>query len=372
MSATDRARVLVVDDELGPRESLRMLLKPSYDIATAESGGPALDMLARFQPDLVFMDIKMPRDGRHRAVPARSSAPTRSIEVVMITAYASLETVKNALTHGAFEYLIKPFSPPGPRGRRPPRARAPADRARHAQPGRPARRRDARALRQDPRARGGGARRAGEQSLRVTQLSILREISRTHRRPARLRRAHRRVTEQLAARSATTGRHRARAPRRADGDRPHRAWSCLIRDDSGTLGYLGRRQPRRRGAPIDPRERELLEMLSEYLADRHPQLAALRRDRRDQAARSSSSSPPRATPSSPSTPTAGSTEWNPAAERIFGCDARQAHRPPDHGAAAPSDRTGRRGAALARGHAGARLSTATTKPARTAAARTSR
>jgi DNA-binding NtrC family response regulator len=33
-----------------------------------------------------------------------------SIEVVMITAYASLETVKNALTHGAFEYLIKPFS----------------------------------------------------------------------------------------------------------------------------------------------------------------------------------------------------------------------------------------------------------------------
>ena len=109
MSATDRARVLVVDDELGPRESLRMILKPRYDIATADSGEAALTTLTTFHPDLVFMDIKMPQmDGIELLQRIKRSDP--SIEVVMITAYASLETVKNALTHGAFEYLIKPFS----------------------------------------------------------------------------------------------------------------------------------------------------------------------------------------------------------------------------------------------------------------------
>ena len=105
----DRPRVLVVDDEMGPRESLRMILKPRYEIATAESGEAALKTLATFRPDLIFMDIKMPQmDGIELLRRIKSADP--SIEVVMITAYASLETVKNALTHGAFEYLIKPFS----------------------------------------------------------------------------------------------------------------------------------------------------------------------------------------------------------------------------------------------------------------------
>ncbi|PYM41910.1 MAG: hypothetical protein DME16_24420, partial [Candidatus Rokuibacteriota bacterium] len=106
---SDRARILVVDDEIGPRESLRMILKPSYEIATADSGETALKTLPGFNPDLVFMDIKMPKmDGIELLRRIKAIDPT--IEAVMITAYASLDTVKNALTHGAFEYLIKPFS----------------------------------------------------------------------------------------------------------------------------------------------------------------------------------------------------------------------------------------------------------------------
>ena len=105
----DAPRILVVDDELGPRESLRMLLKPSYQIQTADSGRAALDQIPAYRPDIVILDIKMPElDGLE--VLRRIKRIDQAIEVVMITAYASLETVKMALTHGAFEYLIKPFS----------------------------------------------------------------------------------------------------------------------------------------------------------------------------------------------------------------------------------------------------------------------
>ena len=96
------ARILVVDDELGPRESLRMLLKPSYQIHTAESGRAALALLPDVRPDVVILDIKMPdMDGLEVLRRVKRHDPT--VEVVMITAYASLETVKMALTHGAFE-----------------------------------------------------------------------------------------------------------------------------------------------------------------------------------------------------------------------------------------------------------------------------
>ena len=107
--APRRSRILVVDDDLGPRESLRMLLKSAYDIRTAASGSAALAELPRYRPDLVILDIKMPgMNGLD--VLRRLKESDASVEVVMITAYASLETVKQALTYGAFEYLIKPFS----------------------------------------------------------------------------------------------------------------------------------------------------------------------------------------------------------------------------------------------------------------------
>ena len=257
-------RVLVVDDELGPRESLRMLLKPAYHIQTAENGRAALDALEWFRPDVVIMDIKMPElDGLELLRRVKTADPT--IEVIMITAYASLETVKHALTNGAFEYLIKPFARQDLEDvvrrallRRHAELGARGEVARLVE--------EMRQLATKTRQLEEAARREdAEQSLRVTQLSILREISRTivgQLDPDDLAAG---VSAQL---QTALGYDRvtvtAETPTEA-ADEDGRVIVCAIRDAQGRLGALVV-DNRASGRAIDPRERELLEMLSEYLA----------------------------------------------------------------------------------------------------------
>ena len=173
-----RSRVLIVDDEVGPRESLRMLLKMAYEIKTADGGNAALREIGEFRPDLVIMDVKMPEmDGLEALRRIKRQDP--SIEVVMITAYASLETVKLALSHGAFEYLIKPFSRQDLDDVvRRALLRRQVDLGQRTQVDRLVG--EMRSLAAKTRELEEAARReAAEQSLRVTQLSILREIART-------------------------------------------------------------------------------------------------------------------------------------------------------------------------------------------------
>jgi PAS domain S-box-containing protein len=103
-------RVLVVDDEEGPREAIRMILKPRYEVYTAGSGEEVLAALPGLRPDVIFMDVKMPRmDGVQLLERVKASDP--QVEVVMITAYASLDTVQRAMRFGAMDYLVKPFAP---------------------------------------------------------------------------------------------------------------------------------------------------------------------------------------------------------------------------------------------------------------------
>jgi PAS domain S-box-containing protein len=261
---SDRPKVLVVDDEMGPRESLRMILKPRYEIATADSGEAALQTLSTFHPDLIFMDIKMPQmDGIELLRRIKGTDP--SIEVVMITAYASLETVKNALTHGAFEYLIKPFSRQD--------LEETARRALARRQNELGTRNQLTALVNEMRtlatkARGleeEARREQAEQSLRVTQLSILREISRSLLGQLDFRQLTTAITAQLKdalGYEEATVRLGATPPESQSGET---RVVCPIREDGNVLGYLT--VANRAGTrPIDPRERELLEMLSDYLA----------------------------------------------------------------------------------------------------------
>lgn len=100
--------VLVVDDEMGPREALRMILKGRYEIVTADSGEGAIGCMAERGVDVAIVDIKMAgMDGLQLLRRIKEVKP--DIEVILMTAYASVETAKNALRYGALDYLIKPF-----------------------------------------------------------------------------------------------------------------------------------------------------------------------------------------------------------------------------------------------------------------------
>jgi nitrogen-specific signal transduction histidine kinase/DNA-binding response OmpR family regulator len=106
---SQRQRILVVDDELGPREALRMMLKSRYQVQTVSGGTEALDAIRQTPPDLVFLDIKMRDMSGIEVLKAIKQIDAR-IEVVMMTAYASLDTARDAVAYKASDYLIKPFS----------------------------------------------------------------------------------------------------------------------------------------------------------------------------------------------------------------------------------------------------------------------
>ncbi len=102
------ANILVVDDEAGPRESLRMILNLEHDVRMASSGKEALSMIEDSKPDLVFLDIRMPEmDGTEVLRRIKEMSP--DIEVAMITAYAAVQSAQRAMRLGALDYITKPF-----------------------------------------------------------------------------------------------------------------------------------------------------------------------------------------------------------------------------------------------------------------------
>ncbi len=101
-------RVLVVDDEPGVRESLRMLLKEECEVATAEGVDEALRELASQPVDLVLLDLVMPgRSGLEllAELEERGNAPP----VVVLTATRTVATAVEAMKRGAADYVTKPF-----------------------------------------------------------------------------------------------------------------------------------------------------------------------------------------------------------------------------------------------------------------------
>jgi two-component system nitrogen regulation response regulator NtrX len=104
-----KPRILVIDDEAGIRESMRMILEyEGYECLLAATGPEGLGLVDREEPAVVFLDIKMPgMDGLE--VLDRLRAQHESVPVVMISGHGTVSTAVEAIKRGAFDFIEKPL-----------------------------------------------------------------------------------------------------------------------------------------------------------------------------------------------------------------------------------------------------------------------
>ena len=103
--------ILVVGDEMGARESLKMILKPIYQVYTAVDGEEALQSIQRDKIDLVALDLKMPSlPGIEVLKQIKRKDP--DIEVIVISAHGTQQNVQDASQYGAGDFISKPFDVP--------------------------------------------------------------------------------------------------------------------------------------------------------------------------------------------------------------------------------------------------------------------
>ena len=106
-------RVLVVDDDEVIRQLIAVNLQlEGFEVSTAVDGQDCLEKVAQVRPDVITLDVMMPRlDGWVTAVRLRESPETAHIRVVMITARAQEHDVRRGNEIGVDAYVTKPFDP---------------------------------------------------------------------------------------------------------------------------------------------------------------------------------------------------------------------------------------------------------------------
>jgi DNA-binding NtrC family response regulator len=103
-----RGRVLVVDDEAGVRDSIRLILEDHCEVLEAAHGVGALEILKTQEIDVVMLDQRMPGETGMTVLP-RIHALDPTIVVILATAVRDVRTAVEAMRLGAYDYMVKPF-----------------------------------------------------------------------------------------------------------------------------------------------------------------------------------------------------------------------------------------------------------------------
>ena len=108
-STVSQANILIVEDEEGPREALKLILSPYFNLFTVDRAEVAYQILKTHPIDLVTLDLKLPdQSGTDFLSQIRKDG--KDVDVVIITGYGTLQSATEAIRHGVAAYILKPFN----------------------------------------------------------------------------------------------------------------------------------------------------------------------------------------------------------------------------------------------------------------------
>lgn len=107
------AKILIADDERDIRELITFTLKfAGHEVVPAANGEEALQAAVREIPDLILLDVRMPRmTGYEACKQIKANASTRHVPVIFLSAKGQDSEVSEGMEAGATDYILKPFSP---------------------------------------------------------------------------------------------------------------------------------------------------------------------------------------------------------------------------------------------------------------------
>lgn len=107
------AKILIAEDERDIRELITFTLSfAGHEIIQASNGAEAVELVQKTMPDLIMMDVRMPRMTGYEACRAiKQIESVKDIPVVFLSAKGQDDEVADALEAGAMDYITKPFSP---------------------------------------------------------------------------------------------------------------------------------------------------------------------------------------------------------------------------------------------------------------------
>ena len=107
------AKILIAEDERDIRDLVAFTLRfAGYEVVVATNGEEAVNMAPNENPDLILMDVRMPRMTGYEACKVMKANPDlKDIPIVFLTARGQESEIQQGLEAGAEEYLLKPFAP---------------------------------------------------------------------------------------------------------------------------------------------------------------------------------------------------------------------------------------------------------------------